>query len=290
MNSSLIDTLFLSEKRKDLLLFLKEGGKSPDEIKKAFDYPWKSMIPQIKKLAEWDLITYANGNYTLTSMGEIITENMENFLKTLKVHENYRKYWLEHDLAPVPKELLLRIGEIENCTILEPQLPNIYVQHEELIERMKGAERIMAFISVYNPAFFLIYRNFVESGTNMDIIFTQEVMDVMMSDISPKSCAFNNDNSILTELKEKYIHEMKHLFDNSGASTFVYRGEEKPLSMIVTDRILSLSLMNTEGKYDNSIITSSHPSAISWGEELFEYYRRKSVKLNRKDEMKRKNE
>jgi len=55
--SSLLDTIFLPEKRKNLLLFLKEEGpKSSEEIKSVFDFPWKSMIPQIRKLMDWDLV------------------------------------------------------------------------------------------------------------------------------------------------------------------------------------------------------------------------------------------
>ena len=90
MRSSLIDTLFLSEKRKDLLLFLKDGTKSSEDIKEAFDFPWKSMIPQIRKLAEWELINYDKGTCSLTSMGAIIAHNMESLLMTLNVHEKYR--------------------------------------------------------------------------------------------------------------------------------------------------------------------------------------------------------
>lgn len=51
--SSLLDTLFLSEKRKNLLLLLKEEGpKNSEDIKDVLDFPWKSITPQIKKLTD----------------------------------------------------------------------------------------------------------------------------------------------------------------------------------------------------------------------------------------------
>lgn len=50
---SLLDTIFLSEKRKNLLLLLKEEGpKSGEDIKNVFDFPWKSITPQLKKLVD----------------------------------------------------------------------------------------------------------------------------------------------------------------------------------------------------------------------------------------------
>ncbi len=63
--SFLLDTIFLFEKRKILLLFLKEEGpKSKEEIKRAFDFPWKLMIPQIRKLMDWDLVVQEDDLYS----------------------------------------------------------------------------------------------------------------------------------------------------------------------------------------------------------------------------------
>lgn len=276
MQSSLLDTLFLSEKRKDLLLFLKDGAKNVDEIKAAFDFPWKSMIPQIKKLDEWELLTYKNGNCRLTSMGEVIVENMDRFLMTLKAHEEYRNYWLEHDLEPIPKEMLCRIGELGHCEILEPNLPDVFEQQEKMLTKINGSDRIMAFISIYHPAQLLIFSDMMERGTKLDIIITEDVYRIIKGEIRSDIAILQSDNPIFTLLREEYEREMDILFKSGRSNVFVYKGKLKPLAIIVTDRSFSLALLDKNGKYNNCMITSSEPAAVSWGEELFNYYKSRS--------------
>ncbi len=49
MSNSLLELIFLSEKRKNLLLFLKEGGpKNIEEIKTNLDTSAVAILPQIK--------------------------------------------------------------------------------------------------------------------------------------------------------------------------------------------------------------------------------------------------
>jgi predicted transcriptional regulator len=273
MQSSLLDTLFLSEKRKDLLLFLKDGAKNADDIKEAFDFPWKSMIPQINKLEEWRLLTYKKGTCALTSMGEIIVENMDRLLMTLKVHEDYGNYWLEHDLKPIPKELLHRISELGHCEVLEPNLPNIFEQQEKMIAIMNGSDKVLAFVSIYHPVQLLKFWDMIERGTKLEIIITEDVYKIIKGEIRPELTILQSHNPIFISLKEEYEKEMEELFKYQDANIFVYKKDVKPLSITVTDRFLSLALMDKSGRYNNCMITSSEHTAVLWGEELFNYYK-----------------
>jgi len=56
MESSLIDLVFRSDKRKNLLILLDSGSKSIDEIRDELDVTATSILPQIKKLIDSDLI------------------------------------------------------------------------------------------------------------------------------------------------------------------------------------------------------------------------------------------
>nr|WP_321497592.1 winged helix-turn-helix domain-containing protein [uncultured Methanolobus sp.] len=279
MRSSLIDTLFLSEKRKDLLLFLKDGTKSSEDIKEAFDFPWKSMIPQIRKLAEWELINYDKGTCSLTSMGAIIAHNMESLLMTLNVHEKYRDYWLKHDLSPIPQELLYRIGELGECEILEPDIPDIFEQQKEILVKITGSERIMAFVSVHHPTQLIIYSELMEKGTELYLIMTEEVYRTVRKEIQSETGALQIENPMFMSLKKEYDKEIENLFTDSRSNIFVHRGNSRPLNLIVTDSFFSLALLDNAGKYNNSMITSSEMSAVAWGKKLFEHYVKRSEKL-----------
>ncbi|WP_340820622.1 winged helix-turn-helix domain-containing protein [Methanolobus sp. WCC4] len=279
MRSSLIDTLFLSEKRKGLLLFLKDGAKSSDEIKTAFDFPWKSMIPQIKKLVEWDLITYYKGTCTLTTMGKVIVRNMEDLLMTLEAHEKYRNYWLKHDLKPIPEELLYRIGELVNCDICEPQMPDIFEQQEDMLQRINGSEKIMAFVPVHHPAQLIIYSGLMEKGSVIDLIMTEDVYRIIRGEVPQNLNILLTDNPIFESLREEYEKEIENLFSDERSNIFVYKGQVRPLNLIVSDRFFSMALPGNFGKYDGTTISSSEGSAISWGKELFAHYKERSERI-----------
>ena len=74
MDSSLIDLVFRSDKRKNLLMFLDSGSKNIDEIRDELDVTATSILPQIKKLIDNDLIVQEDRMYKLTVLGEFITK------------------------------------------------------------------------------------------------------------------------------------------------------------------------------------------------------------------------
>ena len=52
MNSPLLELIFLSEKRKDLILFLNKGPKTIEQIKKYMNASAVAVLPQLKKLRD----------------------------------------------------------------------------------------------------------------------------------------------------------------------------------------------------------------------------------------------
>ena len=62
MDSSLIDLVFRSDKRKNLLILLDSGSKNIDEIRDELDVTATSILPQIKKLIDNDLIVQEDTN------------------------------------------------------------------------------------------------------------------------------------------------------------------------------------------------------------------------------------
>ncbi|MDY0245375.1 MAG: ArsR family transcriptional regulator, partial [Methanosarcina mazei] len=66
MSNSLLELIFLSEKRKNLLLFLKEGPKNIEEIKTNLDTSAVAILPQIKKLRDDSLVFRTEDSYFLS--------------------------------------------------------------------------------------------------------------------------------------------------------------------------------------------------------------------------------
>jgi len=276
-SSSLLDAIFLSEKRKNLLLLLKEEGpKSSEEIKNAFDFPWKSMIPQIKKLVDMGLVIQTDGVYSLSEMGTVIATNVKFLLNTLKIYEENRDFWSEHDLSSIPFHLLTRIGELGQCNILKSDLSHIFKVQEDIVKCMLGSSRIMVFISAIHPAYHLLGLEFLKKGIEVTIILTESVFESIQNECLPQSTTSFSDSSVLKLDLPEYKKEVQFFLDCENSHFFVSDGEKKPMMLVVTDKIFALSLLDKNNRIDRNYIVSFEPGALKWGEELFAYYKQNS--------------
>ena len=276
-SSSLLDAIFLSEKRKNLLLLLiDEGPKSSDEIKNAFDFPWKSMIPQIKKLVDLGLVIQTDGMYSLSEMGTVIATNVKFLLNTLKIYEENRDFWSEHDLSSIPFHLLTRIGELGQCRVLKSDLSHIFKVQEDIVKCMLCSSRIMVFVSAIHPAYHLLCLEFLEKGIDVTIILTESVFESIRNECLPQSTTSFSDSSVLKLDLPEYKKEVQFFLNCENSHFFVSDGEKKPMMLVVTDTIFALSLLDKNNRIDRNYIVSFEPGALKWGEELFAYYKQNS--------------
>lgn len=276
-SSSLLDAIFLSEKRKNLLLLLKEEGpKSSDEIKNAFDFPWKSMIPQIKKLIELGLVIQTDGVYSLSEMGIVIATNVQFLLNTLNIYEENRDFWSEHDLSSIPFHLLTRIGELGKCRVLKSDLSQIFKIQEDIVKCMLNSSRIMVLVSAIHPAYHLACLEFIEKKIDVTIILTPSVFESIQAECLPKADPGFSDISVLKLDLPEYKKEIQLFLDCENSHFFVSNEEKKPMVLIVTDKIFALSLLDKHGRVDRNYIVSFDSGALKWGEELFVYYKKNS--------------
>lgn len=276
MSSSLLETVFLSEKRKNLLLLLnKEGPKSSDDIKKELKFPWKSMIPQIKKLMDWGLLIQEDRMYALSDMGKIIATNAQFFLNTLATYEENRDFWSEHDLTSIPFHLRSRIGELGHCEVLETDPSQAFKVKEDVIKSTLASNRIMTFVSVFHPVYPLLCSEFLEKEKDITVLVTGSFFETLQDDCKSILDSFNN-NSIFKMAALEYKREIEQFLNSKASNFFVYEGEKKPVAMAITDTDFFLSLLDKNGRLTNRLLKASGPEALRWGEELFMYYKGQS--------------
>ena len=105
MQLELLELIFLSNRRKQLLLFLKDGPKNMDEIKGALDVTSTAILPQIKKLKEKSLVVQEEKSYRLSLIGKVLVEKMQPLVNIVDVFEDNFDYWAERDLQGIPPAL-----------------------------------------------------------------------------------------------------------------------------------------------------------------------------------------
>ncbi len=260
MKISLIDLAFLSEKRKDVLLLLEEGPKTGDEIKTALNVNSTSIMPQIKKLKEGRLIVQDDRNtYRLSGMGEIVVEKMEPLLNTVRVFEENYDYWINHDFTAIPESLLNRIDELGNYFMLEPDLNRLFEIPEDFRSNLLESRRIKMFLSYFNPLHVEMYLELAKKGAEICLILTEPVFERMKAD---------------------YYQDLKFLVESKNVEIYIC-DKNVTLKDVVTERFCSLVLFDKKGKFDHQRLMSFDESALKWCEELFLYYKDRSIQLEK---------
>ena len=252
MTVSMMDTILNSEKRKNVMLLLMDGKKCRDEIKTSLNVTSTALIPQIKKLKEHGLVIQDVDDYTLSNMGKVIVENMLPLLKTVDVFEANERYWQNRNLNGVPKSILKRIGELDNCIIIEPDLNHLFEFPKEFTENITKSNYIMVYNAYFHPDCPSLYSSLVEKGIDSSIILTKSVFERMEKD---------------------YLENVQKFVDIENCNLFVSKEVTGLATLVTTDRFLYLCFFDKNGQYDNRIIMSFDSTALKWSRDLFNCYK-----------------
>jgi len=257
MTTELIGTLFLSEKRKNLMIYLLEGPMTIEEIKSRLNVTTSAIMTQIKILMDQGLIVYAGNLYSLTVMGSVISQKMIPLLETLEMYSENQKYWEEHNLSGFPANLLSRLDELQNCDLTEPDLSRLYELPRKYEENLLKSKRICEISSFFSP----VYHSYIElakNGTELLLILPPSAFE---------------------RFKEDYSSLLENYMSFENAHLYICKEKIEIASAVVTDHFFSVSLLNNSGTYHNHAMMSFAESSIRWGEDLFNYYLEKSEKI-----------
>jgi predicted transcriptional regulator len=259
MNSPLLELILLSEKRKDLLLFLKEGPKNIEEIKEYLNASAVAILPQIKKLRDNSLVFKTEDSYILSPLGVAVAERMQTMMRVLNVFGNHYDYWASHAVECLPLSLRSRIGDLENCTFSEPpDWTRLFEPHREFVEKLTISRRINGISSIFFPLYPSLFLSFAKNGADVTLLVTLPVYERITGEYR-------------TELRE---------FLSLDNTCFYVCDEKIEFSHVVTDKFLSLSLPFSNGAFDHTQdVLCFDPVALKWGEDLFAYYRDRSEKI-----------
>lgn len=256
--TGLIDLIFFSEKRKEILILLANGPKSADEIKEGLHGDVFSIMPQLKKLKDMDVIIQKRDTYELSDIGKIIVEKMLPLTGLLQVFEGNNNYWSKHDRRPIPEHLMKKIHMLGKCKLDEPDLDHLFEFPKDLKEMLARSEKLRSFYSFFCPECPSIQATCAKNGAKVDLIL---------------------DEKVYVRLKNDFKDTYNLLLENN-VSLYIYRGKIKPSSFIISNEFMMLKLFGKEGEFDHRNIMSFNSSAIEWGNELADYYIGLSEKVN----------
>lgn len=259
MDTRLLDVLFRSEKRKNMLLLLQNGPLETTELLKNLNTNRQALLPQIKILENSYLVTHYEDSYELTSIGKLIVSRMKTLLGTVDLLDTDIDYWGKRNMDFCHPFLLERIHELSSCCIVKPSLVNLYEINKDFIE-MCGRSKDLYFIFTFtHPEIPPLVSQFIERGMNTHIIITRELHQ---------------------KLKKEHSERVQRFIDSGKVRYYIYQGDIKLFSFTLNDDCMILRLLTEDGSYDYKQAVCCNPHAIKWGKELFDHYLKDSTLIS----------
>ncbi len=259
MEKTLTDLLFMSQKRKDLLLLLKRGSKNIDEIVDELHVNPTGMLPQIKKLKEEHLVIQEDRDYVLSPLGEILVEKMEPLLEMLEVIEENEDFWQERDLRGVPTTFLERLGELKPSSLIRPNPDNIFEPPTEFQENMKKSKRIFFLSSVFHPLYLKIFLGKKDEETEITLIVTE---------------------GVFTRFENDFKEELENFLTQEKKKLFVLSDEIKIAMLTKTECFMMVNFLTYKGTFDQENFLSFGPAALQWTEDLILHYKEQAREIS----------
>ncbi len=258
-NIGLLTFILTSEKRRDTMFLLLDNPRTVSELKDYFKVKAPEIIPRLKELESKNLIYREGSKYHLTKFGKIAAKNVKPLVDAFRIIDVNEKFFINHDLNSIPFKLLERIGEMGKCSITESNANDASATHRILFDNISQSKSIMGISPIFDKDYPRFFTSIAQKKIPVSIIITDHVFEIVKKDYSKELLMFLSlDNARLFTIKEAKI------------------------ACVVTDTFTSFSLHNRSGEFDLlTNLMSFEPSAIKWGEELFEYYREKSKEIDR---------
>ncbi len=257
MQHELIDVVFRSQKRRDLLLLLGDKPRTMEEIKTLLKVSPTAILPQIKKLTDSDLVIHKNDSYELTDMGDQVFKKVQSLVNVLILLER-DNYWIEHDLSGIPQYLLDRIGDLKNCKLIEADPSQIFEPDTELLNFFSSSRYLMVLSSFYRPEFLSLYTRLGRMESDITLIFTE---------------------SVLEKIIQNYTKKLRKLATLQNTELFLCGDGVKLAELIVSDLGMMISLFDSNGRFYHNYMSCSEPEAVNWARELFEFYKLRAWKI-----------
>lgn len=149
MKDELLGVLFTSEKRKNVILLLRDGPQEMDFILSCLSTSRQALLPQMKILKKRKLLCQSDDVYGLTSIGKLIADKMKPLLDLIETVDENSHYLKTHKVDGIPEPFLRRLHEIKNFVLFEPSHINSHELNINHFKKNYGIQSCLLCIDLY---------------------------------------------------------------------------------------------------------------------------------------------
>jgi len=253
MRSSLITVLLSSEKRTDLLLFLKEKPGTIEEINSELDTNSFAILPQLKRLKENGLVVQEDRVYSLSLLGKILVRRMESLVKAFRLLEDNYDYWSGVKPGGIPTVFFKLMEELMAYMPNSYHSEKAYSAYQEVTEAFCSSKQILLIISYPDLRYQGVCAEHAKKGLNVSVILTQPIFE---------------------KFAEEFKEELNTLLLLENSEIYVLGNDITPPTVAVTDTmVLTYFSSGKNDRSENNSMVSFGEKAVNWGKELFEHFR-----------------
>ena len=257
----------LSPLEGDLILCLREEPKVLAELRERIDAVGTSILHAIRTLEDEKLVSRdpTNHSYSLTSIGHAQAILFDQLIGTSDTLRSMEEFWLRHDISCIPDYLLSGIRNLKDAVVVRSSPSDLHAVHHKYLDVLKNSKRIHGASAIFHPDFATCVAEILGSGAEVKLVVTKEVLDSIKKEVKLRDLAKYATRILINRNLELTVHDGLRI------------------GLTVTESRLSFGLFTLDGVYDYNVdVMSTHPSALEWGERLFEHYRAngKRIKLS----------
>ncbi|MCQ6963535.1 helix-turn-helix transcriptional regulator [Methanolobus chelungpuianus] len=255
MKNGLLDVVFASEKRKNVLLLLKDGKKSMETFLEVLDTTRQALLPQIKILEEHHLLSHHDHCYELTPIGKLLIEDMSLLVSTIGVFDQAEEYWGTHNIDFIPPHLLKRLRDLKEYRIISPSVTELYSIHKSF-HRDKTTQSIYKVTNFLYPDHKAIFTELIDANVTFYYIVSKE---------------------LLGKIRAQHAEDFRNYILSGHFNLYVCNRDIDFLFFTFDDYHIIINLFSKDGRVDSKYVLCSTRDALEWGKELYEHYLKESA-------------
>jgi predicted transcriptional regulator len=257
MTKALLDVIFASGKRKNVLQLLQNDPQEMEYLLTSLDTTRQALLPQIRILEDHYLIDQHKDTYQLTIIGKLLVDKMTPFLETIEVLDVNIDYWGTHNIDFIPPHLLKTIKEMKNCEIINPPLTELYSLHKTY-HKDKITDHVYSVGNIFYPDYQSRFTEMIDNKITINYIISDNLFD-----------------KIRTEDYEYF----KLVIESGYFKLYVYNKKMNFLFFTFDDYHIVINPLKKDGDFDSKYIFCSREAALKWGKDLFDYYLKDSTPI-----------
>ncbi len=249
--------ILTSSMRTLILVVLYNNRKNLNEIRDELKKPSATILHGLKELEDNNLIKKDRKYYELTSNGYLLATNIIKLIDNWYSLEKNKYFWNNHDLSGIPENFLNKLYLLKDAQFISSTTSDLSNAFNKYIELISTTSELTIMIPIYSENHLKYLIKLLKDGNlkRLNLLINREILRTIKRSRYLKKSLLEHENVNIHETDENF-----------------------KIFLTFCKDFMTLTLFFKDNHYDDSqIIIDKNKSGIKWSEELFKYYKGRTI-------------